>query len=326
MSIVIPTVAAYGSFFTYDINLRSYQPAPPAYYTKKTPYHSPSNGQLHMDTLKSLKEDKEREDDKVNESPTKMPILKSTHNASGEGGDFGMSAANLPTYDIIKISRTIAVLIGLTYCLFLFFQLYTHLSLFRDDECGDEEWPSMSWEAATLLLFIITLLISIHSEYLVGSIHDVVTTYGLPESFIGVILLPIVGNAAEHLTAVTVAMKNKVDLAMGVAVGSSAQIALFVFPFTVCVGWFLDQPLTLAVQPLNALVLLMAVLVAMAIVQDGESNWLEGVMLMSAYLMIAIVFWYNGAAAPPAPPPLPSSSLGGNEDASTYAPGAKNLS
>ncbi|CBZ49795.1 calcium/proton antiporter, related [Neospora caninum Liverpool] len=198
-----------------------------------------------------------------------------------------------PTYDIIKISRTIAVLIGLTYCLFLFFQLYTHLNLFRDDEDGEEEWPSMSWEAATVILFIVTLLIAVHSEYLVGSIHAVVTNYGLPESFIGVILLPIVGNAAEHLTAVTVAMKNKVDLAMGVAVGSSAQIALFVFPFTVCAGWALDQPLTLAVQPMSALVLLMAVLVAMAIVQDGESNWLEGVMLMAAYLMIAIVFWYN---------------------------------
>ncbi|KFG30573.1 putative manganese resistance 1 protein, partial [Toxoplasma gondii p89] len=195
-----------------------------------------------------------------------------------------------PTYDIIKISRTIAVLIGVTYCLFLFFQLYTHLNLFRDDEEGEEGWPSMSWEAATVMLFIVTLLIAVHSEYLVGSIHDVVTNYGLPESFIGVILLPIVGNAAEHLTAVTVAMKNKVDLAMGVAVGSSAQIALFVFPFTVCAGWVLDQPLTLAVQPMNALVLLMAVLVAMAIVQDGESNWLEGVMLMAAYLMIAIVF------------------------------------
>ncbi|PFH31764.1 putative manganese resistance 1 protein [Besnoitia besnoiti] len=196
-----------------------------------------------------------------------------------------------PTYDIIKISRTIAVLISVTYCLFLFFQLYTHLNLFRDVEDGEQELPSMSWEAATIILFVVTLLISAHSEYLVGSIHDVVTEYGLPESFIGVILLPIVGNAAEHLTAVTVAMKNKVDLAMGVAVGSSAQIALFVFPFTVCAGWMLDQPLTLAVQPLSALVLLMAVLVAMAIVQDGESNWLEGVMLMSAYLMIAIVFW-----------------------------------
>ncbi|KAL8433511.1 hypothetical protein ACSSS7_003802 [Eimeria intestinalis] len=107
------------------------------------------------------------------------------------------------------------------------------------------------------------VLLSANAEFLVSSIETVVADYGLPESFIGVILLPIVGNAAEHLTAVTVAMKNKVDLAMGVAVGSSAQIALFVFPFTVLVAWAMGQPLTLAVQPLNAVVMLLSVLVAM---------------------------------------------------------------
>ncbi|KAL8449597.1 hypothetical protein Emed_003029 [Eimeria media] len=151
----------------------------------------------------------------------------------------------------------------------------------------------MSWEGATLMLFVVTTMVAIHSEFLVSSIETVVSDYGLPESFIGVILLPIVGNAAEHLTAVTVAMKNKVDLAMGVAVGSSAQIALFVFPFTVLVAWAMGQPLTLAVQPLSAVVMLLSVLVAMAVVQDGESNWLEGVMLIAAYFIISVVFWFD---------------------------------
>ncbi|KAL8275856.1 hypothetical protein Esti_000192 [Eimeria stiedai] len=173
-----------------------------------------------------------------------------------------------------------------------------------------EEWPMMSWEAATLMLFVVTTMVAIHSEFLVSSIETVVADYGLPESFIGVILLPIVGNAAEHLTAVTVAMKNKVDLAMGVAVGSSAQIALFVFPFTVLVAWAMGQPLTLAVQPLSAVVMLLSVLVAMgslllpsAVVQDGESNWLEGVMLIAAYFIISVVFWFDrpGGKASAAP-------------------------
>ncbi|OEH78324.1 hypothetical protein cyc_03646 [Cyclospora cayetanensis] len=197
------------------------------------------------------------------------------------------------TYDILMISRITALLIGLTYCLFLFFQLYTHIGLFKDDADETEDWPMMSWEGATTMLFVVTVLVAIHSEFLVSSIETVVADYGLPESFIGVILLPIVGNAAEHLTAVTVAMKNKVDLAMGVAVGSSAQIALFVFPFTVLVAWAMGQPLTMAVQPLSAVVMLLSVLVAMAVVQDGESNWLEGVMLIAAYFIISVVFWFD---------------------------------
>ncbi|CDJ69244.1 manganese resistance 1 protein, putative [Eimeria necatrix] len=207
------------------------------------------------------------------------------------------------TYNILMISRITALLIGVTYCLFLFFQLYTHIGLFKDDDEDAEQWPMMSWEGATLMLFLVTSLVALHSELLVSSIEEVVADYGLSESFIGVILLPIVGNAAEHLTAVTVAMKNKVDLAMGVAVGSSAQIALFVFPFTVLVAWVMGQPLTMAVQPLSAVVMLLSVLVAMAVVQDGESNWLEGVMLMAAYLIISVVFWFDkpgpeGAVSP----------------------------
>ncbi|CDI86020.1 manganese resistance 1 protein, putative [Eimeria praecox] len=197
------------------------------------------------------------------------------------------------TYNILMISRITALLIGVTYCLFLFFQLYTHIGLFKDDVDDGCQWPMMSWEGATLMLFLVTALVALHSEFLVSSIEQVVADYGLSESFIGVILLPIVGNAAEHLTAVTVAMKNKVDLAMGVAVGSSAQIALFVFPFTVLVAWVMGQPLTMAVQPLSAVVMLLSVLVAMAVVQDGESNWLEGVMLMAAYLIISVVFWFD---------------------------------
>ncbi|VWU49054.1 cation/H+ antiporter, putative [Hepatocystis sp. ex Piliocolobus tephrosceles] len=193
---------------------------------------------------------------------------------------------------ILKVSRITAVLIFLTYCLFLLFQLYTHISLFQDKEMT-EEYPQLSVLTGSFFLILITLLVSVHSEYLVNTIESVVKYYNISENFIGVILLPIVGNATEHLTAVTVAIKNKVDLTMGVAVGSSAQIALFVVPVTVLIGWLLDKPMTLAFSPLSTVILVISVIVTMAIVQDGESNWLEGVLLISAYLIVGVVFWFD---------------------------------
>ncbi|CRH01099.1 cation/H+ antiporter, putative [Plasmodium relictum] len=193
---------------------------------------------------------------------------------------------------ILKVSRITAVLIFLTYCLFLLFQLYTHITLFQDKEMT-EEIPQLSIVSGSLFLVLVTILVSIHSEYLVNTIESVIKYYNISENFIGVILLPIVGNATEHLTAVTVAIKNKVDLTMGVAVGSSAQIALFVVPVTVLFGWILNKPMTLAFSPLSTVILVISVIVTMAIVQDGESNWLEGVLLISAYLIVGVVFWFD---------------------------------
>ncbi|CAG9478220.1 cation/H+ antiporter, putative [Plasmodium vivax] len=193
---------------------------------------------------------------------------------------------------LLKVSRITAVLIFLTYCLFLLFQLYTHISLFQDKEMT-EEVPQLSVLAGSIFLILITVLVSVHSEYLITTIEAVVKYYNISENFIGVILLPVVGNATEHLTAVTVAIKNKVDLTMGVAVGSSAQIALFVVPVTVLFGWILNKPMTLAFSPLSSVILVISVIVTMAIVQDGESNWLEGVLLITAYLIVGVVFWFD---------------------------------
>eukprot|EP00920_Eleutheroschizon_duboscqi_P011192 GHVT01026221.1.p1 GENE.GHVT01026221.1~~GHVT01026221.1.p1 ORF type:complete len:474 (+),score=109.88 GHVT01026221.1:514-1935(+) len=211
-----------------------------------------------------------------------------------------MNAGGASDADVLTISRITAVVIGLTYLCFLFFQLYTHLDLFQDQEDGGVcEWPSISWSSALLLLALVTILVAVHSEFLVAAIGPVVSHYGLPESFIGVILLPIVGNAAEHMTAVAVAIRDKVDLAMGVAVGSSAQIALFVVPFTVVAGWIMDVPMTLAFPAVSAIVLVMAVLVSIAVIQDGESNWLEGILLMAAYLIVAVIYWFDKAVVTP---------------------------
>eukprot|EP01071_Lankesteria_metandrocarpae_P001964 Lankesteria_metandrocarpae@DN1993_c0_g1_i2.p1 len=209
-----------------------------------------------------------------------------------------VTAPDSPPEDTLMISRYTALLIAATYVLFLFFQLYTHLSLFKDQGLDDygadiDGWPSLSLSTSIILLCSVTLLISFQSDYLVRSIEIVVVKFRLPENFIGVILLPIVGNAAEHMTAVTVSMKNKPDLTMGVAVGSSTQIAMFMVPFAVLVGWAMDVPMTLAFSTVSAAVLAFSVLIVIGVVQDGESNWLEGVMLMVAYCIIAVVFWFH---------------------------------
>jgi len=195
-------------------------------------------------------------------------------------------------HDVLEISRVSSVIIAIVYILFLIFQLGTHAHLFSaGDEEEDEEAP-LSIVSSLALLFGCTLCVSYCSEFLVDSIEDVSEEYGLPKAFIGVILLPIVGNAAEHVTAVTVAMRGKMDLTIGVAVGSSTQIVLFVIPFAVIVGWVCDQPMTLDFRVFDASVLILSCFIAVIVLQDGSSNWLEGCMLMATYLLVAVISWY----------------------------------
>ncbi|EZG46461.1 calcium/proton exchanger [Gregarina niphandrodes] len=216
------------------------------------------------------------------------------------------------TGTVLEVSRFTAVLVGFTYFLYLFFQLYTHLNLFKQEQREDaaslmaesvdgvavedvvgDDWPTMSWPTCVLLLLTSTVLVALQSEALVSSIEGVCASGRLSKSFIGIILLPIVGNAAEHATAVTVAIKNKPDLVMGVAVGSSTQIAMFMVPFAVIAGWVMDVPMTLAFDNIAVVVLVISILITIGVVQDGESNWLEGAMLMVAYAIIAGVYWFN---------------------------------
>lgn len=126
---------------------------------------------------------------------------------------------------------------------------------------------------------------------MVDSIDAIVVETGISKTFIGIVLIPIVGNAAEHVTAIVVATKDKMDLAVGVAIGSSMQIALFLTPFCVLIGWFIDQPMSLLFTTFETCALFATVLMLNYIVMDGESNWLEGTMLLGTYLVIAIAFW-----------------------------------
>merc|ERR1712217_371702 len=197
---------------------------------------------------------------------------------------------------VLLLSRICSVFLALVYFFFLFFQLNTHAYLFEDAEGeGEEEEepePILSAAGSTILLALTTLVVAACSESLVDSIEDVSENYGLPKAFIGVILLPIVGNAAEHATAVTSAMRGMMDLALGVAVGSSTQIALFVVPCAVLWGWIFDEPMSLNFRQFDTACQMLSVFLVGQVLQHGNTNWLHGAMLMTTYLLVAIITWF----------------------------------
>ncbi|KAG5979188.1 hypothetical protein E4U55_005465 [Claviceps digitariae] len=160
------------------------------------------------------------------------------------------------------------------------------------NETGDDEDEHLTRTAAVLLLLASTALVAVCAEFLVGSIKEVTASSGLGEVFIGLIILPIVGNAAEHVTAVTVAMKNKMDLAIGVAVGSSIQIALFVTPLVVILGWIMDKQMTLYFTLFETVCLFVSTFIVNFLVLDGRSNYLEGALLCAVYVIIAVVAFF----------------------------------
>jgi Ca2+:H+ antiporter len=183
---------------------------------------------------------------------------------------------------ILLLSRGTAIILLLLYILYLFFQLKSHSSIFDGEPAGESEESGeeriLKPLPASVALAAITIMVAVCAEYLVGSIDAVVEKTHISPTFIGLILLPIVGNAAEHVTACIVAYKGKMDLAIGVAIGSSLQIALFVTPFMVILGWIIGQPMTLHFQGFETVVFFISVVVVNYLIQDGESNYLEGAL------------------------------------------------
>ncbi|OIW34644.1 calcium/proton exchanger [Coniochaeta ligniaria NRRL 30616] len=165
----------------------------------------------------------------------------------------------------------------------------------EEEEHGPE--AEISRTTAVLLLLGSTGLVALCAEFMVDSINEVVASgSGVSEAFIGLILLPIVGNAAEHVTAVTVAMKNKMDLAIGVALGSSIQIALFVTPLVVILGWIMNKEMSLYFTLFETVTMFVSAFIVNFLVLDGRSNYLEGALLCSAYVIIAVAaFFYPDA-------------------------------
>ncbi|KAI8981954.1 calcium/proton exchanger [Mycotypha africana] len=193
---------------------------------------------------------------------------------------------------IINLSHGTAIILLIVYALYLVFQLKTHTELFEDDEPEEEE-PSTTLTFSVISLLVIALFIAVHAEYLVGAIEGVVDAWGLNETFVGLIILPIVGNAAEHVGAVTFAMKNKMNLCIGIAVSSSLQIGLLVSPVLVLTGWMIDVPMTFFFELFETVVLFASVLVVNYLIQDGKSNWLEGSLLLACYAIVAMAFYYH---------------------------------
>ncbi|KAI2467079.1 calcium/proton exchanger [Annulohypoxylon bovei var. microspora] len=166
-------------------------------------------------------------------------------------------------------------------------------------EEGKEHEDDLSRGAAIIMLLISTALVALCAEFMVDAIDDVVSNSAIKETFIGLIILPIVGNAAEHVTAVSVAMKNKMDLAIGVAIGSSIQIALFLTPLVVIIGWIIGQPMTLYFTLFETVCLFVSAFIINFLILDGRSNYLEGALLCATYVIIAVVafFYPEGEAA-----------------------------
>ncbi|MDP6328512.1 MAG: calcium/proton exchanger [Candidatus Thalassarchaeaceae archaeon] len=191
-----------------------------------------------------------------------------------------------------KLSHAAAIILLAIYGLFLLFQLKTHSHLFATENVHHEE-PEMDQKDAIFLLILATILVSWMAEVLVHSVESAAEQYHLPYIFIGVILLPLFGNAAEHFTAVSVAAKNKMDLSFAISIGSSTQIAVFVAPLMVIVAWILGVPLTFEFGLLETIAVFLAVSIANLIAADGKSNWLEGLMLLSTYTVLGLAFFFH---------------------------------
>ena len=196
-----------------------------------------------------------------------------------------------------NLSLAVAIVLILVYGLTLLFSMKTHAYLYEvgvaeieEDEVTHEKPNVWLWSG---VLLVCTLLVAWESELLVDSLEVATSKLGLSALFTGVILVPIIGNAAEHATAVTVAMKNKMDLAMSVAVGSSMQIALFVAPVLVIAGWIFGQPMDLDFNPFELVAVAVSVLIANSISSDGKSNWLEGTLLLAAYTVLGFAFYFH---------------------------------
>jgi Ca2+:H+ antiporter len=190
------------------------------------------------------------------------------------------------------LSLAVAIVLIATYVIGLVFSMKTHRALFNPEYEEEDTW-GWSIKTSVIALAVAGVLVGLMSEVLVGSISEASESIGLSEFFVGVIVVAIVGNAAEHWVAVLVAMKDKMDLAVNIAIGSSAQIALFVAPVLVLASFFLGPyPLALVFNGFELGAILLAILVGQHVTTDGESNWFEGVQLLALYFVLGLAFYF----------------------------------
>lgn len=210
-----------------------------------------------------------------------------------------LATHNDPQHQLtLKVSVGVAALLMVGYALSLLYSMGTHRSVFgeagevAEHEHDTPEHPPWSVAKAVTVLVISAAFVGWLSEILVGSTEAAIKGMGLSEVFVGLIIVPIIGNAAEHSSAVLMAMKNRMDIAVNIAIGSSAQVALLIAPVLVFVGLALGRPMDLAFSTFEVVSVALAVAVAASVVRDAESNWLEGAFLLLVYGMLAVAFFY----------------------------------
>ena len=203
-----------------------------------------------------------------------------------------------PTHVLTRrVSVGVAALLMVGYALSLVYQMGTHRAVFV--ECADvsnenraaEHGTSWSLKRSVTVLLGSAAMVGWLSEILVGSTEEAIKGFGLSQVFVGIILVPIIGNAAEHSSAVLMALRNRMDLAVSIAVGSSAQVALLIAPLLVFVGLAIGAPMDLAFNTFEVAAVALAVAVATSVVRDAESHWLEGALLLLVYGMLAVAFY-----------------------------------
>jgi Ca2+:H+ antiporter len=198
------------------------------------------------------------------------------------------------------LSLEIAIVLMTTYAASLLFSLHTHKQLFESPSEVEVTHEHAPWSTrkSIIILVVSTAFVAWMSEMLVASVEQAAHALGMTSIFVGVIVVAIVGNAAEHSTAILMAMKNRMDLSLGIAMGSSLQIALFVAPLLVLASyWIGPRPMDLVFTPAEIVAIVLAVAIAAQISGDGESHWLEGIQLLAVYAILGIVFYFLPEAA-----------------------------
>jgi Ca2+:H+ antiporter len=205
---------------------------------------------------------------------------------------FAASTSEPTQSSLVEESVLVALLLMVGYVISLVFQFTNPATTLGGHEPSEGHGgPAWTGRTAIVVLLGAAALLAVLSEILVGAIEPFIETFGLSEFFVGVILIPTIGNLAEHLVAVQLALKNKMEFAMAVSFGSSLQVALFVGPVLVLLGLVVGQPMDLVFEPLEVAAVGVAVAISALIAFDGESNWLEGALLMLVYIILAVSFF-----------------------------------
>jgi Ca2+:H+ antiporter len=188
------------------------------------------------------------------------------------------------------VSGTVAAVLMILYAAALLFTLVTHEHLFRTP--SPEEHPEWSRRQAVGMLLVATAFVALEAEFLVSSLEPALEDLGLSEFFVGLIVIPIIGNAAEHSSAIMFALRDKVDVTLEIAIGSSTQIALFVAPALVFISLFVGHPMDFVFSTFEVAAVALSTVLVFMISSDGRSNWLEGAQLTGAYAIMAISFFF----------------------------------